>query len=61
MTADAFEETLQKAKQAGMNAYVTKPIVPAELFATIFEQLELSKNAEGCANGFNPVYGSKNK
>lgn len=45
MTADAFEETLQKAKQAGMNAYVTKPIVPAELFATIFEQLELSKNA----------------
>ena len=45
MTADAFDEALQKAKQAGMDAYVTKPIAPDELFATMFEQLELSKNS----------------
>jgi CheY-like chemotaxis protein len=39
MTADAFAETIQAAKQAGMDAYVTKPVVPATLYQTIYEQL----------------------
>jgi len=39
MSADAFEETIQAAKQAGMNGYVTKPIVPATLYQTIYEHL----------------------
>lgn len=40
MTADAFEETIQSAKQAGMNAYITKPIVPDILYQIIVEQLQ---------------------
>jgi signal transduction histidine kinase/ABC-type amino acid transport substrate-binding protein/ActR/RegA family two-component response regulator len=39
MTVDAFAETIQAAKQAGMDAYVTKPVVPATLYQTIYEQL----------------------
>ena len=46
MTADAFDEALQKAKQAGMNAYITKPVAPEELFAAIFEQLGLSRKLQ---------------
>jgi len=45
MTADAFEESIQEAKQAGMNAYVTKPIVPTILFEAIFAQLQASKGS----------------
>ena len=40
MTADAFEETIQAARQAGMNGYITKPIVPATLYETVFEHLQ---------------------
>ena len=40
MTADAFEETIHAAKQAGMNAYITKPIVPDLLYKIIVEQLQ---------------------
>lgn len=40
MTADAFEETIQAAKQAGMDAYITKPIVPDLLYQIIIEQLQ---------------------
>ena len=32
MTADAFEESIQAAKQAGMNDYITKPIDPRKLY-----------------------------
>ena len=40
MTADVFEETIQDAKQAGMNAYITKPFVPTLLYQIIFEHLQ---------------------
>jgi len=39
MTADAFEESLRSAREAGMNDYITKPIVPQKLFALLQEQL----------------------
>ena len=32
MTADAFEESLQTAKKAGMDEYITKPINPQQLY-----------------------------
>ena len=32
MTADAFEESIQAAAEAGMNSYLTKPIVPEKLY-----------------------------
>jgi len=35
MTADAFEESIRAAKDAGMNAYVTKPIEPVKMFETL--------------------------
>lgn len=37
MTADAFDESVREAKRAGMNAYITKPIEPEKLFATLQE------------------------
>ncbi len=35
MTADAFEESIREAKDAGMNGYVTKPVEPQKLFETL--------------------------
>ncbi len=35
MTADAFEEDLQRAKDVGMNDYLTKPIEPAKLWTAL--------------------------
>ena len=32
MTAEAFADSIEKAKQAGMNDYITKPVEPEELF-----------------------------
>jgi two-component system sensor histidine kinase/response regulator len=39
MTADAFEESLRAANEAGMNGYLTKPIEPRKLFAELQKQL----------------------
>ena len=35
MSADAFEEDFRRAKEIGMNGYVTKPIDPGKLFETL--------------------------
>lgn len=35
MTSEAFEQDLQKAKQAGMNHYLIKPIAPEMLYCTL--------------------------
>ena len=35
MTADAFEESIREAKDAGMNAYITKPVEPGKMFETL--------------------------
>jgi signal transduction histidine kinase/CheY-like chemotaxis protein len=35
MTANAFEDDIQKTRQAGMNAHLSKPIQPDILFATL--------------------------
>ena len=37
MTADAFEEDMQRAKELGMNAYLTKPVDPEQVYATLFQ------------------------
>ena len=36
VTADAFAEDVQKTKQAGMNAHLSKPIVAKELYETLY-------------------------
>lgn len=37
MTANAFEEDIQKSKAAGMNAHLTKPIDPRLLYQTLYD------------------------
>ena len=39
MTANAFEEDKNNAYQAGMNGYLSKPIDPQKVFATLGEVL----------------------
>ena len=36
MTADAFEESVKEAREAGLNDYVTKPVDPQKLFSFYF-------------------------
>lgn len=43
MTADVFEEDIRKAKEAGMNAYLTKPINPEKLFSLLAAQVKSPK------------------
>ena len=38
MTANAFDEDVQRSLQAGMNAHLSKPVEPERLFETL-EQL----------------------
>ena len=38
MTADAFEESMQEARRAGMNGYVTKPIEPEKLYLELAQR-----------------------
>ena len=40
MTADAFAEDIKRAREAGMDGYVTKPIVPDKLFTTLAEAIQ---------------------
>jgi CheY-like chemotaxis protein len=35
MTAEAFADSIEKAKQAGMNDYLTKPVEPEQLFRVL--------------------------
>lgn len=37
MTANAFEDDMEKSEPAGMNAHLAKPIEPKQLFQTLFD------------------------
>ena len=39
MTADAFAEDISRAKSAGMNDYITKPVEPDALFRILEKQI----------------------
>jgi len=43
MTANAFEEDRDKAKAAGMNAYIAKPIDPDALYAVLSQEIQRSR------------------
>ena len=45
MTANAFEEDMERARSAGMNAYLAKPVEPAEL-RRILEQVLKSRSGD---------------
>jgi len=46
MTADAFEESVREARDAGMDGYVTKPIEPAKLFDTLSDAIFSRKGGQ---------------
>ena len=45
MTANAFADAVQKAKEAKMDEYITKPLDPERLREILLEQLEKGKKA----------------
>jgi len=40
MTADAFNENIREAEQAGMDGYITKPVDPYKLYKTLAELIK---------------------
>ena len=40
MTADAFDEDVQRSLQAGMNAHLSKPVDPERLYDTLAKLLK---------------------
>ncbi len=46
MTANAFDEDVQKSKAAGMNAHLAKPVEPEKMIQTLLELIESSVNWE---------------
>ena len=47
MTADAFEESVRMAKDAGINDYITKPIEPQKLYSVLLHYSKKQKPAQG--------------
>ena len=45
LTANAFDEDVQRSLQAGMNAHLTKPIEPASLYQALGELIYEAENA----------------
>lgn len=37
MTANAFDDDIEKSKAAGMNAHLSKPIEPERLFQVLYD------------------------
>ena len=37
MTANAFDDDIEKSKAAGMNAHLAKPIEPDRLYQTLYD------------------------
>lgn len=49
MTANAFDEDIQKSKAAGMNAHLAKPIDPRHMYQTLFDFIYGKENErDGC-------------
>ena len=50
LTANAFDEDVQRSLQAGLNAHLTKPIQPEVLFETLESLVKVDAPAEGGGN-----------
>ncbi|BCN92509.1 hypothetical protein THMIRHAM_02940 [Thiomicrorhabdus immobilis] len=46
MTAHAFKEEIDRCMSVGMNAHVTKPVIPQKLYATLSEMLNITEALE---------------
>ncbi|MEG1206607.1 MAG: response regulator [Angelakisella sp.] len=51
MTANAFEDDMDKSKQAGMNAHLAKPIDPKTLYQTLYDFIYDKDKKVGGGNG----------
>ena len=45
MTANAFDEDVQKSMEAGMSAHLAKPIEPIVLFQTLYDFISESEES----------------
>jgi len=45
LSADAFEESIQLAKAAGMNGYLAKPVIPEQLFKELKKEFKNESNS----------------
>ena len=43
LTANAFDEDVQRSLQAGLNAHLSKPVQPDALFKTLVKYIALKK------------------
>jgi AmiR/NasT family two-component response regulator len=46
VTTQGHPADIQRAKQAGVDAYVTKPFDPDSLIATVMDAIERTKNRD---------------
>ena len=46
MTANAFEDDVQKSKAAGMNAHLAKPIEPKQMYQTLYDFIYGKENSD---------------
>ena len=46
MTANAFDEDVQRSLQVGMNAHLSKPVEPERLYGTLEELIWAAENAK---------------
>ena len=47
MTANAFDDDIEKSKAAGMNAHLAKPIDPERLYQTLYDFI-FAENEDVC-------------
>ena len=47
MTANAFDEDVQRSLQVGMNAHLSKPVEPDHLYQTLAELIWESRQSRG--------------
>jgi CheY-like chemotaxis protein len=46
LTANAFDEDVQRSMQAGLNAHLSKPVEPEALFDTLENLIESSQRED---------------